>query len=204
MDNYALNLSRHTMGKHAQARGENDGDFYLADITEAFSQAPDEIPNCVEIDLSFSALFDEDVEDIFNLVKILPRCSVVNLSGLFLYDNSVDAIRKIAGLEYVRYIIITSTPLASSACTRAYDVFTREDLTKIIFVSTDSWLAKKYWHNTVRDPEKQSVVVDTHTLFYKERPDIAKILYERTSMFDSQVCDSGVCDDEQCKRVLSA
>lgn len=132
--------------------------------------------------MSFSRLYDSDLDDIVELVRLLPRCSIVNLSGLLLLATSAEKIQSLTQLSCVRYVVITSTPLASTACWRSYDLFTVDDLEKLVFISTPAWLALGYWRSTVRNTEKQAIAVDTHTLFYKECPDIAQTLAERSRL----------------------
>ena len=193
---FLLNLVRRvTSGESALEENVDDGSVvYLADLIAGFQEQPEEALSICEVDMSFSTLYDRDMDDVVELVRLFPRCSIVNLSGLFLYETSAEKIQSLTQLSCVRYVVITSTPLASTACWTSYhSVFTVDDLRKIVFISTPAWLARGYWRSTVRNTEKQAIAVNTHSHFYKECPDIAQTLAERSSLVLGGGCD---CDSD--------
>jgi hypothetical protein len=172
---------------------ENEEFLLLGEVKEMLSEAPRaERDDFGEVDLSFSALGNDDLPEVVSLVKLLPNCHVVNLAGLALNEAAVPAIHDLTQMDCMRYVVITSTALASTACWRAYAYdgdeeeahtrFTLDDLKKLIFVSTPAWLEAGHWRSTVTNQKMQTVVVNTHKLFYKECLDLAVVLSERTNL----------------------
>jgi hypothetical protein len=132
-------------------------------IIEMLQDSPAIAHTILELDLSFSFLFDEDYNDIITIVKLLPNCRLVNLCGLSIRDITSADIRYITTLPNVRYVIICKTMLASTACWRMYNDLTACDFSKLIFMSEPPTHA---FYKIVRNPDMHHVCMETHRQFY--------------------------------------
>ena len=123
--------------------------------------------------------------DVRAVVKLLPMCHVINLTGLALWgtDKGLAEIQALTHMNNVRYVIVCATPLASSFCSAAYDTFDFIDFSKIVFLDTPACFEHSDWHTMVHADKTQEIIVQTHKRFFEECPDIARVLAEQACAF---------------------
>jgi hypothetical protein len=152
----------------------------IKDFIEWLKDIPSNVIHLTrELDLSFSYLFDDDFDDIITMLKLLPYCNVVNLSGLSLRGISVDKIQQIVNMRNVSYLILCFTQLAITVRIDLFDGLYIDDLRKIVFIHSNQQLQIETWHSTVRDEAKRKVVVKTHERFFEECHDIVESLHKK-------------------------
>lgn len=161
----------------------DDDAIFLSDIITALEDDPEKAPLYHQLDLSYSELSDADLCDVFTLVRKLPNCSVINLAGLSLSLDAVNYIQALVHLHYVRYVVICATPLASSLCWKAYNMFSNEDYEKLVFVDTPVSLKQGGWHSLIADANMRMRIEETHLRFFCECPHITEILTKRFDIF---------------------
>jgi hypothetical protein len=173
----SLNLSQKVVSPKIVENDDLEDDVvFLEDVIEALKNLDvEQAKSYRELDLSFSALGDDDLMDVRAVVKLLPMCHVINLTGLSLWGTKKGLleIQTLTHLNYVRYVVVCATPLASSFCQEAYDTFDSIDFSKIVFLDTPACLENCNWHTMVRAEQAQKMVVQTHKQFFEECPDIA-------------------------------
>jgi len=126
-------------------------------------------------DFSFSS---HTTENILKITKMLPNCRLVNLTGLSLDTSALTVIRELVRMRNMDFVIVCLTALASSFCWRAYDLLTKYELQKIVFVPTRAKLEKGDWRSMVHNKDKHSVVKKAHTYFFDNYLQMAKRVEE--------------------------
>ncbi len=171
MEALNLNLAHKLKSEHDMGCDDENA-LFISDFFEPLKRSPERASQYRAVDLSFSNLSNIDLADIINLVGFLPNCNVVNLTGLWLSASAVKSVQELLKKDQILYVIICSTPLASSICSEAFSKFTGDDLEKLVFVDTPKMLEERLWHGIVHK-SKQTMVVRTHTRFYNECPSLA-------------------------------
>ena len=126
-------------------------------------------------DFSFSS---HTTKNILEITKMLPDCRLVNLTGLSLDTSTLTVIRELVRMRKMDFVIVCLTALASSFCWRAYDLLTKRELQKIIFVPTRLKLEKGDWRSMVHDIDKQAIAEKAHVYFFDNYTQMAKKVEE--------------------------
>jgi hypothetical protein len=112
-----------------------------------------------ELDMSYCNLFDQDLEKVLAIVKLLPNCKIVNLTGSSLGTRVKSTILQFTALPSLEYLLIAGTNLCKDLA--LFEGLTSVDIAKIIFLTPSTMFDRAYYSLAYH-----SLVITTHLKFF--------------------------------------
>lgn len=139
----------------------------LESVRDAIREKKEQLHSLI---LDGSALMDEDMSIILDIVSDLPKCSTVDLSFNRLYgvDTDMDKhLNSLLDLPHVREVIVIGNPIVSIERSKFFLTMNDAAASKLVWIPK-CWLSNKVWKIMV--PEgKHDLVSQVHKKYYYEK-----------------------------------
>lgn len=168
-----VNLAFRAVGRDMKDEHMLSNMVRLSSVIELFRNNAVLAASVTKLNLSYAYLFDVDFDDIVELVKLLPTCYLVDLSGLCFFNINAVQLSQLTRQPQVEFVVIVGT---RQSCTPSYNIYSsldEYDLKKLIFQSP-SGIASGVWHTTIRNKELWALVERTHKKCFEAYPQLAK------------------------------
>lgn len=173
-DDGSLDMS----GRVTSARfaGRNSRSMSTSELVDQLKDIPVKSLQSVKtLNLSKCNLLDRDMELIFDAVRLLPNCSIVDLSWNRLsgVDNTNFNITliELLTIEHIDFVVVAGNPIATVDRKDLYQNMDLELLKKIVWIPKD-WIGPGTWKRVIGDvldpnlQERIEAIERSHNCFY--------------------------------------